>query len=235
MAQIPLECSKCGDSDSQSQRRANTWLRECLPGHHQGATALSRVQRDESRLPVLPARRPRTLAQPSSPQPSNAVQSNQRTASQTPSAFFSRLPPELRSHIYTLLFGNRTVHIEHQYGYPAVRGLKHDREGLSADRGRSKPKAWRWWHCVCHRQPRENLWNDSCRAGCGTWCGAQEKERRECEVDVAFHSLRKEEEVGIGYGWKGLVRSVDEGSRYCIQEYPDDTVIYCTMGTGGIS
>lgn len=52
---------------------------------------------------------------------------------------------------------------------------------------------------------------------------------------VAFRSRRKEEGVDIGYGWKGFVRSVHEVSRYCIQEYPDDTVIYCSMGTGGIS
>ncbi|KAI0885825.1 uncharacterized protein GGS22DRAFT_134893 [Annulohypoxylon maeteangense] len=107
---------------------------------------------DPTTPPQLPAHRAITLTPPaSSPSPN----------SNTP--IFNLLPPETRRRILIEAFGERTVHIEHSFAHPRV--LSHtnpekthcgissvpNRSGGWRTRDTSRPKAWRWFSCVCHR------------------------------------------------------------------------------------
>jgi len=117
------------------------------------------------------------------------------------SAFFQRMPADLRRQILVEAFGSRTVHMDLSFDNSLLilRG-KELRKAIDATghyglcittNGRSYPlpyanrksKAWEWWGCVCHRDPECRIrgkrpvsepWTDRCRAGvasCGEWVG----------------------------------------------------------------
>ncbi|KAH1424098.1 hypothetical protein KXW29_004184 [Aspergillus fumigatus] len=74
------------------------------------------------------------------------------TLPQDQSLLFSRLPKEIRQRIYIELFGNRSVHLEYDFGYaPGYR-----------QRDKRPPDQWRWWHRVCDDEEHPNP-GDLCR------------------------------------------------------------------------
>lgn len=94
------------------------------------------------------------------------------------SAFFQRLPLELRRQIQVAAFGGRTVHMDLQFDYPELPGTAH--AGLRYEsmnhRDCTAPLGWRWWSSVCHRNPMLEGWEDQCRtarnnATCFLWPG----------------------------------------------------------------
>jgi hypothetical protein len=112
-------------------------------------------------LPVLPAKRRHILT----PTPSSENLNLHHGPAN--GAFFQRLPFELRREIYLLAFGNRSVHMDLEYGYaePAGKGhARRDRDGKYAQ-DRTVPPEWRWSSSVCHRNPLEDAWVDQCRTG----------------------------------------------------------------------
>lgn len=107
-------------------------------------------------LPVLPQRRQNNLT----PVPSreNLVQ-----GLSTQSAFFEKLPPEVRQQIYIHAFGGRTIHIDLSFDHPRLPGPKH--AGLDPDdlRDRTVSPAWLWFSSVCHRNPWLTASEDGCQ------------------------------------------------------------------------
>lgn len=115
--------------------------------------------------------------------------------------FFHQLPPELRRMILIEAFGRLTLHIHLGLNHPYLPAtaillygskLCHTQHGgasvplqESADKPRkenrdtSKPMAWQWWSCVCHRGDPGGQWFiqphwDRClngRADCWLWPG----------------------------------------------------------------
>lgn len=122
-------------------------------------------------LPVLPSKRQHILTPSSS-------RTDLDCSGPSGSAFFDRLPPELRRKIYLHAFGDRTVHMDLRFDHPWVAGRGH--AGTSGknekDPGHvidSIPPAWIWWSSVCHRHPiiPEVCCEDTCRSGgYGTLC-----------------------------------------------------------------
>ncbi|KAF2144833.1 uncharacterized protein K452DRAFT_306594 [Aplosporella prunicola CBS 121167] len=111
------------------------------------------------------------------------------------SAFFQRLPVELRRMALVAAFGDTTLHMHLEHNYPPVvkRRLSLPWEthlnlavtltsGLNTilDRDNEKAKEWLWWGCVCHRNPPKGLdigwpdgvppWRDSCLNGGNGYC-----------------------------------------------------------------
>ncbi len=71
-------------------------------------------------LPVLPPKRQHILT----PCPSHENLIHHATAK---SAFFQRLPRELRRQIYISVYGSRTVHMDLRFSYPELPGPAHAR------------------------------------------------------------------------------------------------------------
>ena len=115
-------------------------------------------------LPILPRKRERVLT------PLPTQETLVRATATAESAFFQRLPLELRLKIYAEAFGQRTVHMDLRYDYPELPGPSHAR--LDPDRMNPRdttvPPAWCWWSSVCHRHPLLEAWADECRTGMGT-------------------------------------------------------------------
>ena len=113
------------------------------------------------------------------------------------SAFFQKLPPELRHRILREAFGNRTIHIYLGLSYPILSQETSPQESQSRlaqhggrtvpleewtdkprvdHRDTSQPVGWHWWSCVCHgRDPGGRFFvqrhQDFCLHGRrGTYC-----------------------------------------------------------------
>jgi hypothetical protein len=83
-------------------------------------------------------------------------------------SFFGRFPPEIRRHIITLAFGERTLHMDLDFRHPLNLVEKkpyggwdmdmHARihntgypDGSHLDKRPGKTRSWKWFGCVCHR------------------------------------------------------------------------------------
>ncbi|KAF4202038.1 hypothetical protein CNMCM8927_000695 [Aspergillus lentulus] len=149
------------------------------PSHSDPRTILARVGiyhetckqngncRDFKAMPLPPPRRP--LTPPDQELATIRSRSNTLTAINTSttnfldlnesntlpqdqSLFFARLPKEIRQRIYIELFGDRSVHLEYDFGYaPGYR-----------QRDKRPPDQWRWWHRVCDEEDHPNP-GDMCR------------------------------------------------------------------------
>jgi hypothetical protein len=101
---------------------------------------------------------------------------------------FQRLPLEIRRHILSFAFGNRTLHIDLTFDHPLTRkssarkkrsralpaiSQAHCGFGVDLVRDPSQPKQWQWFSCVCHRRlvqqypgtSRIQPFEDGCIAG----------------------------------------------------------------------
>lgn len=86
------------------------------------------------------------------------------------SAFFQRLPPDIRRLILIEAFGDRIVHVDLQFlddaryleGYNRVHGNEPEHflqtlgkwTPFSSSNG---PPQWRWYGCLCHREPERRV------------------------------------------------------------------------------
>ncbi|KAI0131562.1 hypothetical protein F4814DRAFT_438006 [Daldinia grandis] len=89
-------------------------------------------------------------------------------ASTAINSFFQRIPAEVRRMILVEAFGNRTVHLDLCFDHPMVylsdEEAQKQRNHYGIDPGQARrpkrdttrPKAWKWFSCVCHRdtEPR---------------------------------------------------------------------------------
>lgn len=104
---------------------------------------------------LLPRIRTLTLGSHQPSPGANVVHANAQTAS----AFFTKLPPDIRGEIYTHLLGNRTIHVEFEHCMrrprepQAAPHWRHYSLTQSIKYGEWKwPTTWSQWHCVCHRR-----------------------------------------------------------------------------------
>ncbi|PYH37483.1 major facilitator superfamily transporter [Aspergillus neoniger CBS 115656] len=65
---------------------------------------------------------------------------------QSQSAFFSRLPLEVRNIIYRELFGGGRVHVDYLWKRPSAVVA---RPPTGKDKGKKADALWQWWHRVC--------------------------------------------------------------------------------------
>lgn len=197
MSHNHIHCPKCGGGGTTNSPRWH-WLHRIRQKPYAPLTWFGdkrkspRNQEPQSpAFPTLPTPRPRALTLDSSPYPPNLAETSTsilRTASQSSSLFFSRLPYELRMLVYRELFGNQTVHIQLYHGYPDVQGIRHDHFNTHRFvEDKSKPEGWYWWHSICHRDREiEPLWRDNCReAGGGLYC-PRGKDRSGCRINIAW-------------------------------------------------
>jgi hypothetical protein len=150
-------------------------------------------------MPILPLHRPRVLT----PSPLAAVKPETDCGPESAIApFFRCLPLDLRRQILIEAFGSRIVHMDLTFDHPKVAPSLTDMEpnaqegvitrhcGLQCESSMllhsplkvdtSRPKAWQWFSCVCHRDPEyrsrgdnefvSEPWTDGCRTGAASWC-----------------------------------------------------------------
>lgn len=129
--------------------------------------------------PPFPTCHGRRRRRPITP-PSIAHDKPRRSTVTTASPFFE-LPFELRRRIYIEAFGGRTIHMDLSFMPPDLPGKGHARLQYSNYAGygalgvlnsdtivrcnNAEPPAWRWWSCVCHRNPLASPALDLCRVG----------------------------------------------------------------------
>ena len=147
-------------------------------------------------LPTLPQDRPRVLT----PSPSRENLLLSTAAATSNSAFFQKLPLEIRQKILKEAFGNYTMHMHLSYDFPKVplRVRQHDPKHRHANIrtfqrrqqrqqttfGIPRKKSWQWWSCICHRDApwmlshwrSDALCRDDCHKGgihisCDYWPG----------------------------------------------------------------
>lgn len=140
----------------------------------------------EKSIPTLPCPRPR----PITPTPENGLVAHP----QTQSAFFARLPLEIRQLIYCYMFGNRVVHVQLGYQYPPKPGgaghagwatpprNRTRLQGADYHDDRSNGKRWISRGCACCRNPYRLWWNDGCIVGRDTECS----DVRDCTIDARW-------------------------------------------------
>ncbi|KAH6889136.1 hypothetical protein B0T10DRAFT_47503 [Thelonectria olida] len=88
------------------------------------------------------------------------------SAEKTTDMFFGRLPPEIRSCIQVMAFGDRTIHMDLRFDHPfnlvekrpypawAIHARIHSQTIADNSHLRdSQEMGWRWFGCVCHRYP----------------------------------------------------------------------------------
>ncbi len=110
------------------------------------------------------------------------------TPDQQRQSLFFCLPAEIRHSIVRAAFGDRTVHVDLRLrprlytaetaegcspsrfhaGYPPLltrhdMGLRSGADGRTED---DKKLAWRWYGCVCHRNPPGQVWKQPCTDSC---------------------------------------------------------------------
>lgn len=109
-------------------------------------------------LPVLPRKRQHVLT------PSSSRENLLRNAV-AKSAFFQRLPLELRRQIYIAAFGGRTVHMDLLLTtYPHLPSPRHARlDPRRGVRDRTALAHWRWWCRVCNRNPVRECCMGTCQ------------------------------------------------------------------------
>jgi hypothetical protein len=131
-------------------------------------------------LPPLPSLPPTREANLEEWQPTRQIQSP-----------FFRLPPELRQMILHAAFGDRTIHMDLRFRPPLFAPQTGDKGGPDPVHGGFPPlvdshegaipslvwhpradavMAWRWYSCLCHRNPPEArgtpLWQQPCLDRC---------------------------------------------------------------------
>ena len=150
------------------------WIREKLA-----------IEKKRPPLPILDSQRPCILT-PSASHESLILSAAPATAN---SAFFQRLPFELRQKILIEALGNRTVHMDLRFDRPMLVPQNRQQDvarchanvaapSLKPKPDRSKPKRWLWWSSVCHRAGpggfgspmSEEAYEDECRQGESSWC-----------------------------------------------------------------
>ncbi|KAI9158368.1 hypothetical protein HJFPF1_06362 [Paramyrothecium foliicola] len=161
-------------SGRRIRQRVSRWLNRALPRSSNDPNDLSTAPEP------LPTLRPRPIT------PSDSVPCHP----QKQSAFFARLPPEIRRAILLYAFGNSTMHMDLSFDHPMLeradinpRGSR-AHCGFSEQRDLSTPRKWTWRSCVCHRNlpwppPPHNWWRynwyrpdwDQCLKGNGLVCG----------------------------------------------------------------
>ena len=130
-----------------------TWIRNKAVSAHDSSNSFEVSEPAlPSGLPVLPPRQ-RVLT------PSSSHENIIRNIPPQ-SAFFQRLPLELRRQIYIAAFGGRTVHMDLRFGYPELPDPPH--APLNAEDTRLQDHTvragWFWWSSVCHRNPLLQGW-----------------------------------------------------------------------------
>ncbi|KAF4471199.1 hypothetical protein FALBO_1886 [Fusarium albosuccineum] len=158
-------------------------------------------------LPRLPTLRPRALT----PSMDSASSKGPKALFQETCSWF-RLPPNIRSGILRLAFGDGRLHMHLGFSHPdAARQLSPDHhcgiDNVPSSRFRnrrervidsSRPKDWQWWSSVCHRLRPDGLpgpmtnggldgpWADHCRDGDARNCPVENGSGTpaECHVGV---------------------------------------------------
>ncbi|OTA87989.1 hypothetical protein M434DRAFT_80712 [Hypoxylon sp. CO27-5] len=124
----------------------------CFKRFKSGKQPKERQVYSSPQVPWLPNERPRPLT---------AIASS--PAATADSAFFQRLPAEIRHCILVEAFGERTLHVDLRREHPLKKdgGIVNTRPKRHANaqlfhpslRDETQPKEWTWWSCVCHRLP----------------------------------------------------------------------------------
>lgn len=129
--------------------RFKKWLQEKIYPKDGG------LELPTSQFPALPSERRRVLTPPASHETSTG-------AAVAKSAFFQRLPVDVRRCILIEAFGHRTVHMHLAFDHPMVPLTEREMRELGDDgrrlrsplkRDPKRPKTWQWFGCVCHRDP----------------------------------------------------------------------------------
>ncbi|KAK4143159.1 uncharacterized protein C8A04DRAFT_12584 [Dichotomopilus funicola] len=136
---------------------------------------------------------------------------------------FQKLPVELRQQILGYAFGNRTIHIHLEFGYPFTRKQLPARKSSGATnslrggivRNDRRPQQWQWFSCVCHRRvirPKDDnesvvnghaveAWEDACiPSGVGHRSGYRPPSAAFCECKSPDRSSHDECLLGV-FGW----------------------------------
>jgi 2EXR family len=182
-----LLCFCARRSKKRKARPEPEWVIYQRQAEYQRQAGLEQIEIDKDFAkgpePLLP--RPRTLTLGSQAPPgASAVQ----THAQTASAFFAKLPPDIRLKIYTILLGNRTIHVEIEHCMREQREPKyapqwrHYSLTQSLKYGAWKcPTTWSQWHCVCHRRDMAMSPLDDCVAD-GLWHTARDHINAEINI-----------------------------------------------------
>lgn len=133
-------------------------------------------------LPTLPQDRPRVLT----PSPSRENLLLSTAAATSNSAFFQKLPLEIRYKILKEAFGDYTMHMHLSYDVPKVplrvrqRDPKHRHANIRTLQPRQqqqqttfgipRKKSWQWWSCICHRDGPWMLLHRRCDTLCRDNC-----------------------------------------------------------------
>jgi hypothetical protein len=169
---------------------------------------LNRRDEDDSAIAAIPAGY--VVVRPSSDSlildDPNAVISGSANSS-----FFTKLPPEIRNQIYLYAFGQRTIHLDYRYSVALPRRTEPlDHAGIDRDGAQwigsmscDKPKEWRWWSSVCHRNPVEPAWFDTCRTGRGLCWLFDDYAAAIQEVDTDEEKEKLKERIRNGIGCAG--------------------------------
>jgi hypothetical protein len=149
------------------------------------STWMSKKLPNKNTPPMLASPRPRVLT----PSPSHESLILSAAPATANSAFFYRLPFEIRHKILREALGNRTVHMDLSFDHPVQplqkrqQDMPHCHANVTPLRFRPrldklKPKRWQWWSCECHRSTPSSFdtpdWNepcdDECQQGTSDWC-----------------------------------------------------------------
>lgn len=142
-------------------------------------------------LPTLPRVRPRVLT----PSPSRENLILSAAAATANSAFFQKLPPEIRRKILKEAFGNYTMHMHLGLDFPKVpldvrqRDPVHIHANVKNAGRNTRPqtkfgipirKKWQWWSSICHRYT-PSTWPNNYSLPCQGECYTGYYRRR-CEA-----------------------------------------------------
>lgn len=120
------------------------------PQKDSGLPSKGPYYQDPNSPPCLPSQRPRalTLPLPATPPSTASTAIKQWTSPQSESAFMC-LPVEIRLRIYEAAFGDQKIHLAFNFDSRVYQG-------------KSQPKEWRWWRCVCSWDQDQPWWHDNC-------------------------------------------------------------------------
>lgn len=112
------------------------------------AEASNSEEREIPAVPTLPAERVHQLEL--------APENGDMMSACGSSAFFQRLPLDVRRLVLIEAFGGRTMHVDLQHrprpgGGDVVSELRSAMSGMYGQAGQTR--SWQWYGCVCHRDP----------------------------------------------------------------------------------
>lgn len=142
------------------------WIRGKLGSKAKGTVKREQLPRHHESLPYLPPTRPRPLT----PEPAHGNEESDPLRLLQNYGLFGHAPYEIRRQILVEAFGGRTLHMDIAYRYPFARkprnmnaetsgsgpnasGVhRHCDLGSELAPDASRPQAWQWFSCVCHRR-----------------------------------------------------------------------------------